>query len=172
MQINRLLLLISPIFYLLACATSPNMDFEQPNPKGNRTLILGDEVFKEGEPWQFLSWKCRDFINGGKTLVEVGRALFPHDYKYSSNYRELTDEKKQELDKFLKIVGFVLYDGTDTGDLTFYHRDGLTHRWDWGGDKRSYSFVIKTDGTGLYYDFSTSKDGFKSKADDIFKCSR
>ena len=172
MKIHKILILAISMFYLVACVTSPNMDFKEPNSDKDRTLVLGGEELKAGEPWAFISWKCRDYSYGGKTLVEVGRATFPNEYKNSIEYQELTNEQKQEINKLSSMLGFVLYDGTNTGDLTTYKRDGLTHRWDWGSDGSSYSIVIKTDGTGLYYDFSTAKDGMKSKADDIFKCSR
>ena len=55
------------------------------------------------------------------------------------------------------------------GEITLYRRTGLEHRWDWG-DGASYSFVIKTDGTGLYYDFSTVPDGENTKASAVYKC--
>ena len=50
---------------------------------------------------------------------------------------------------------------------------GLNRRWNFGhdesGDGYPYAFVIKPDGTGLYYDFSTSSDG-TAKASDLFNC--
>ena len=172
MKILKIISLITVILNLNACATSSDMDFEQPNNDSGRILILGGEEFKEGEPWRLISWKCRDYSYGGSTLVEVGRASPPDDYKNTNEYKEIEDSKKEELDKFFSMIGFVLYDGTNTGDITLYNRDGLSHRWDWGAGERSYSFVIKPDGTGLFYDFSTAENGMKSKADDIYKCSR
>ncbi len=148
------------------------MDFSRPNSEKERVLVLGGEEYREGEPWQFLSWKCRDYSYGGKILVEVGKVTLPHDYKNTVRYQELSEEEKQGLDKFVSSIGFVLYDGTDTGDLTLYNREGLSHRWDWEGERGNYSVVIKADGTGLYYDFSTAENGVKHKADDLFKCSR
>lgn len=148
------------------------MNFNQPNSYMGRVLVLGGDEYEESEPWQFLSWKCRDYIDGGKTLVEVGRVTFPSEIKNTKEYQELTDEEKQEYEIFFSDNGFVLYDGTEIGDYTNYKRDGLKHRWDWGEEGSSYSIVIGTDGTGLYYDFSTAENGVKNKADDIFKCSR
>ena len=50
---------------------------------------------------------------------------------------------------------------------------GLNRRWDFGddesGDSYPYAFIIKPDGTGLYYDFSTSSDG-TANARDSFNC--
>lgn len=181
MKIIKLILLTTLIINLDACEIYHEINTKKPAHKINaekseqkiiRTLMLSGKVFKEGEPWQFLSWRCRDYSYGGKTLVEVGRALMPNDYKNTNEYNELNDAKKQELDKFLKMIGFVLYDGSNTGDITFYNRDGLSHRWDWGVDENSYTFVIKPDGTGLFYDFSTAENGIKNKADEIFKCGR
>ena len=50
---------------------------------------------------------------------------------------------------------------------------GLNRRWDFGYNESKdgfhYAFVIKPDGTGLYYDFSTSSDG-TAKASHEFHC--
>lgn len=50
---------------------------------------------------------------------------------------------------------------------------GLNRRWNFGddesGDSYPYAFIIKPDGTGLYYDFSTSADG-TANASDSFNC--
>ncbi len=50
---------------------------------------------------------------------------------------------------------------------------GLNRRWDFGDDESEdvypYAFVIKPDGTGLCYDFSTAPDGTAS-AIDSFNC--
>jgi len=198
MKIYIILILASSMFYLFACATESNIDFKRPNSNkdrildtdgeeynkvmssqpssdGGRILVIGGRELKEDEPWQIISWKCRDYIDGSKTLVEVGRATFPKDFKNTKVYQDRTNEEKQELDEIIRFtndVGFVLYDGTDTGDYTSYHRDGLSHRWDWGEKRSSYSIVIKPDGTGLYYNFSTAENGIKHKADEVFKCSR
>jgi len=61
-------------------------------------------------------------------------------------------------------LGFVLYEGGSVGIKAHYYRDGLNRRWDWG----LYSVIIKPDGTCLYYDFSTSKDG-TAKPRDFYK---
>jgi len=66
--------------------------------------------------------------------------------------------------------GFVLYDGGYSGERTMYRRTGLEHCWDWGPNLNDYSFVIKTDGTGLYYDFSTMEDGESTKARAVYQC--
>lgn len=55
-------------------------------------------------------------------------------------------------------VGFILYEDGTVGELAYFHRDGLNLRWDWG-EGGVYAFVIEPDGTGLYYNFSASKDG-------------
>lgn len=57
--------------------------------------------------------------------------------------------------------------------LASFEIAGLNRRWDFGGNESSdgypYAFVIKPDGTGLYFDFSTSSDG-TAKASDLFRC--
>jgi hypothetical protein len=69
-------------------------------------------------------------------------------------------------------VGFVLYDGGVSGVLARYQRQGLNQRWDWGPGGGKFSIIIKPDGTGLYYDFSSVPSGETTKANDIYKCSQ
>ena len=49
---------------------------------------------------------------------------------------------------------------------------GLSRRWDFGSDESSgnpYAFIVKPDGIGLYFDFSTSADG-AARPRDFFEC--
>ena len=58
-------------------------------------------------------------------------------------------------------VGFILYEDGTTGELAEFSRQGLDLRWNWG----LYSVIIKPDGSGSYYDFSTSVNGIASPRD-------
>lgn len=93
----------------------------------------------------FTSWECQDYIYGGKTLAEFGY--------FSINGT---------------TYGFVLYNGGDEGEFTYYSRQGLNHRWDWGKNGQ-YSFVITPDGNGRYYDFTNVPDGESTKPSGIYK---
>ncbi len=73
-------------------------------------------------------------------------------------------------DPTFALFGFILFDGGYTGRTTLYQRKGLDHRWDWGPNATDYTFVIKPDGTGLYYDFSTVTEGESTKPSAIYKC--
>lgn len=78
------------------------------------------------------------------------------------NYESLIDEVRFQVGFFKNDnIGFILYGDGTIGEIAYFSRDGLDLRWDWGrkGKGFKYSFVIEPDGTGLYYDFSTSKDG-------------
>jgi hypothetical protein len=134
---------------LISCATLP---FLAPPPSANesgpRTIILNGKSYSEEDTGGFISWYCNDFINGGRVLVEVGFFGDPN----------------------LEGIGFILYDGGYTGELTNYGRTGLEHRWDWGPHGSDYAFVIQTDGTGLYYDFSAVPKGQTTKASEVYKC--
>ena len=68
-----------------------------------------------------------------------------------------------------KGLGFILYDGGYTGEYTYYYRQGTNHRWDWGPNENDFSFLIKPDGTGLYYDFTGSPDGTTTKAEQVYQ---
>ena len=60
-----------------------------------------------------------------------------------------------------------------TTHLASFEIAGLNRRWDFGyneiRDRYLYTFIVKPDGTGLYYDFSISSDG-KASPRDHFKC--
>ena len=68
-------------------------------------------------------------------------------------------------------IGFVLYGDGTTGTEAVFEREGLNLRWDWGFDGYYYiySLIMEPDGTGLYYDFSTSSDGV-GKPSSLYKC--
>jgi hypothetical protein len=134
---------------LFSCAVFPSVaPPPSATPSGPRTIVLGDEAFTEEDVGGFISWYCQDFVDGGRILVEVG--FFG--------------------DTSLEELGFILYDGGYSGELAYYHRTGLEHRWDWGPNGADYAFVIKPDGTGLYYDFSSVPYGENTKASDVYQC--
>jgi hypothetical protein len=113
-----------------------------------RTIILDNETISEEDVGGFTSWYCLDYVYEEKgILLEFG---YFNDSIYAG-------------------MGFILYDGGYTGEFTYYQRNGVEHRWDWGPDS-IYSFIIKPDGTGLYYDFTYAKNGESIKARDVYKC--
>jgi len=130
---------------ITGCAVPPSA-----TPNGPRTIVLHGENYSEADLGEFISWHCSDYINRGRTLVEVG--IF-------SNHT-------------LSDFGFVLYDGGYSGDSTSYQRRGINQRWDWGPNGSEYTFVIEPDGTGLFYDFSSIPDGESTKANAVYKCNR
>lgn len=86
------------------------------------------------------------------------------------NYNTSNTEVRFQVGYFIESetgIGFILYGNGTTGELADFSRQGLDLRWDWG-DNLQYSFIIQPDGTGLYYDFSTSTDG-KAKPRGIYK---
>ena len=116
-------------------------------PSGPRTIVLGDKAYTEEDVGGFTSWVGEDFVHGGGILVEVG---FFGDSSFEG-------------------LGFILYDGGYSGELTQYRRTGMEHRWDWGPNGNDYAFVIQPDGTGLYYDFSSVS---RTKASEVYRCYR
>ena len=126
-------------------------------PSGPRTIVLDGEAVTEEDVGGFTSWYCKDFVNGGRILVEVGFFGDPGFEGFS-----------------FKGMGFILYDGGYSGTSAYYYRDGLDHRWDWGppGVSYDYSFIIDPDGTGHYVDFSGAEPGETKKTTELFKCYR
>ena len=117
-------------------------------PSGPRTIVLDGTPISEEAMGGFVSWTCHDYSNPEGILVEVGF------FGVSS----------------LEGNGFILFDGGHSGELALYYRDGLEHRWNWGPNGTDYSFVIKTDGAGAYYNFSRAEDGETIKPSDFYKC--
>lgn len=141
----NLVLLVS----LLSCSSTQTKVLPPSvTSSGPRTIILDGETVSEVDVLGFTSWYCQDYINGDQTLVEVG--LFG-----KTNYDEL---------------GFILFDNGFTGETTHYQRKGLEHNWYWGPNNSDYQFTVKTDGTGVYYDFSQVPEGEKTKPSSIYKC--
>lgn len=146
--------LITPVLILLiaGCTTLESSSTEPASskpPKHFRTIELNGTKYSEEEYGPFEIWECRDtFDDDNKVLFEIGHMVnFPRS-------------------------GFILYDGSFSGDSAFYKREGLNKRWDWETTEGNFSFIIKPDGTGLYYDFSHVPDGEKIKANDVFQCSK
>ena len=137
------LLLLSLVLFLTGCAQMTKRDTI-------RTITLDGESYSENKLGQFVSWGCRDSVHRGNILVEVGNL---HDTNFTA------------------LEGFVLYDGTDTGSRGTYLRQGLNLLWNWGY-KGQYAFILEPDGTGLFYDFSNTKEGESKKADSVYKCSK
>ena len=136
------------LIYLFSCTGVP-LRPSSATSSGPRTIILDGISISEEEAGGFTSWFCYDFVYEEKgILLEVG-------FFGSSKMENL---------------GYILYDGGYTGEFTHYQRVGLEHRWDWGPNETDFSFVIKSDGTGLYYDFRNVRRGDSVKARDVFKC--
>jgi len=113
--------------------------------KGNRTLILnGVSISEKDTDNGFTSWYCSEFLMEEK-LFEVG-------------YFSINGEN----------CGFILYDNSDSGEVAYYSRKGLNHRWDWPLENGTYSLWIKPDGTALYYDFEGVPAGQSTRASDVY----
>jgi hypothetical protein len=121
----------------------------KPEPAG-RVITLGESLYSEISLGPFVSWGCREFFSDGPILVEIGR------FEAAS----------------LSNNGFILYDGSSSGELTIYRRMGVNQRWDWGPNGGEFAFVLAPDGKGLFYDFSDVQKGETTNADNIFDCSR
>ena len=152
--------ILSFVFFMLlvlaACESTPAASKEKSTPSSSsskgRQLSLGEYSVSE-----------LDF--GG-----VERWYVVDKYNYDSK----SDEVRFQVGYFKENnIGFVLYGSGTAGELANFSRQGLDLRWDWGETETSYkyTFVIEPDGTGLYYDFSSSTDG-KSKPRGIYKASK
>jgi len=133
-----------------ACTTMPFS-----TPFGPRSIILNGKAYSETDIGKFVSWRCEDFFYSSRTTLFEPRPLVELGI--------FTNSK-------LSGSGFVLYDGKHSGELTNYGRKGINHRWDWGPNGAEFAFILKPDGTGRFYDFSSAQSGERIKADGIYKC--
>ena len=86
------------------------------------------------------TWECRDYMESGWNNIIVVATI---------------DEDR--------TTGSIEVAGTT--QETIYHVEGFNRRWDFGLKKDggfSYSFLIKPDGTGLYYDFTRADTAVKA----------
>ena len=124
-QLGRVAAGLASVILVSACAVHG-----LPTSVGSREIVLEGIPISEDEANIFCTWKCVEYFDGWRTLVEVG--IFS--------------------DPDLSTTGFVLYDGKNTGDPTSYRRQGLNRRWDWGSKGSRFSFIIEPDNTGRYYE--------------------
>ncbi len=175
--INKVFL-VCIVIYLTACSIPPEQmtarhddAIKDHETKSQRVLVLSGNEFVENDSSEFISWKCSDYISDGETLVEFGQITMKYDYKSNKEYEALDNKDKELANDIARQLGFVLYDGTNKGDIAMHNRNGLNHRWDWGPEGK-YSFIIKPDGTGLFYDFTSAEPDESIKANDVYKCKK
>ena len=117
MKILESILLTTITISIYSCAKHPEIytrELEQktyngePEQKTARTLIIDGEEIKDVTHGEFISWKCRDYPYGGKTLVEVGRVLVPDDYIHSDDYKEMDDATKEQLGRLMPCRKYVI----------------------------------------------------------------
>ena len=143
-QATLIILAVTALMMMVSCYGPSSL-----TSSGPRTLVLDGESITEEAMGGFVSWTCHDYSNPEGILVEVG-------------ILEVSN---------MGFNGFILFDGGYSGEFALYQREGLDRSWIWGTDEEPiYKFVIKTDGTGAYYDFSSVPEGESTKPNDIFKC--
>lgn len=119
-------------------------------PTAPRTINLQGQTFSTASLGDIETWSCRDFLDMGRVLVEIGR--------FTTNPTSPAE------------FGFVQFAGWDSGEATTYTRDGLGHRWDWETDGNGYSFLLQPGGTGSYYDFTDVNSRRSLKAKHVYSC--
>ena len=71
-------------------------------------------------------------------------------------------------------TGYGLIQFAGAHHLAMYELQGFNHRWDFGRNAEdngtNYAFIIKPDGTALYVDFSSSAEGEKTQASQVYVC--
>ena len=110
-----------------------------------------------------------------RTIIETWKCYAISDRSQKNALVHLTRE--HQLSVIHALAGSKLEVGTVSVAGTKYDSvfqvDGFDRRWDFGRDSKSderwpYSFVIKPDGDGSYYNFTTEATGVKPSQ--VFKC--
>ena len=104
MNLIKIALIISLSLILVACESTRLKDIN----KNIRVLTLNEIKLKSGEPYTFSSWKCKDYFEGGKLIIEVGVIDGISNNATASNV-------DNEFD--ILNAGFILVDGKDSGFL-------------------------------------------------------
>ena len=68
MNLIKVALIIAFSLVLVACKSTRLKDIN----KNIRVLTLNEIKLTSGEPYTFSSWKCKDYFEGGKLIIEVG----------------------------------------------------------------------------------------------------
>ena len=149
-KIMRGLGIVVFVIAMLSYTACTTMDYST----GPRSIILDGEAYSETVTGKFVYWNCKDSVSSSSTLFD--RTLVQPGFFTNSMFSG---------------SGFILYDGSNSGELTHYARKGINHRWDWGRGG-GFAFIIEPDGTGLFYDFSSAQPGERRKHSSLYKCYR
>ena len=181
---KKIVFVLITFYMLVGCAPMPIHDTAQKEmpvieqreisdtaqkeiPDTARTLEIDGKTFDK-----YTLWGCSEYSGDGPILIQLAIT----DITVKDILKTAQEVKAIQLDKdIIKAskefqehkLGFILFDGRKESVMALYKREGINHRWDW--EEGHYSFVIKPDGTGLYYDFTNVKSG-TTKARDVFKC--
>ena len=104
------------------------------------TARLSVEVGSESYDWK--KWDCYNYVYG-EYLLSVG--YIP----------EISDSR-----------GILFLKDSESGIDTIHSLQGVQHYWNW----EDFQIVIKSDGTGFFYDFSGAEPGETKIASEMYNC--
>ena len=95
-----------------------------------------------GESYNWKKWNCYDFVYG-RYILSIG--YIP----------EISDSR-----------GILFLKDSESGVDTIHSLQGVQHYWNW----EDFQIVIKSDGTGFFYDFSGAAPGETRIASEMYNC--
>ena len=97
----------------------------------------------------------REIVLDGKTIREADLGELERWYAVDLYSSDIVDKVLFQVAwiKTAENLGYVIYGNGNEGVTTYFDRDGLNLRWDWG-ENWEYCIVIHPDNCGYYYDFS------------------
>ena len=100
--------------------------------------------------------------------TEEWRCFSPSDYQMLS----ILDKSFPEEKVLVRLTRVTENGEVSVAGVTYravFRVVGFDRRWDFGEDG-NYAFVIKPDGSGAYYDFSSVEDGGKTRPSQTYGC--
>ena len=136
-MLKKLCYLFFILMFVESCAlTSGDKEQYIENTPRHRVLELSGKLYSETDYGGVERWFAVDkYDSDGEVRFQIGY---------------FKDEPS---------LGFVLYEGGTQGTLAIVYRSGLNLRWDWS----NYAIVLESNGTALYYDFSSQQTNVKPR---------
>ena len=151
-MIFKNLIVLGLVGLVNACVTEPYVPPATPTGSYTAPKPKPQPPIPEVLTTDYDYWGCRDYVSSynARPLIYVGK------------HHERTS------------LGYVMLASDSSPTLATYEKQGLEHRWNWGldDDQKSYqySFNIKPDGVGAYYNFAMADENGTAKPQDLYKC--
>lgn len=122
-----------------------------------RTFNIDNEKIKETDFIKFNLWKCKDYYDGGSTIVTLGQVdTLILNKALEEALEQPTNNATDEIEEVMKMskqVGIILFNSNE-GVWAVQYQHGINKRWDWEDKfENNFSIILEPNGQGQYYSF-------------------